>query len=342
MADLTPYPGFANQHTFLRCPNVRLEDVRSGDVAVFGVPQDTTAASRPGARWGPSSIRAASAGLDYFLRSSLDRELVDVETGDTFAYQDDLRLVDCGDLMTYPLDLPRTVESVAADAGAIRARGALPVALGGDHFISYPVCLGVVRALRSANPSLRLGYIHIDGDLDISDDNRTWGRLFHGTNARRIAEIDEIDTSRMVMFGISGVTRRDQWEFVHDAGITMITAGEISRNGARESMERAIEIATEGTDGVYVTCDIDVVDGAFAPGTGAIKLVGISATDLLDAGTALSRVLPSLVGLDVVEVAPEWDPMGRTPVLASSYLTNVLGPSLFTMGSAARRKGDQQ
>lgn len=336
MPDLIPYPVFSNQHTFLRCPSARIEDVAAGDVAVFGVPQDTTAASRPGARWGPASIRAASAGLDYFLRSSLDRELVDVETGQTLAYQDKIRLVDCGDVMTYPLDLPRTVASVSADVAAIRNRGALPVALGGDHFVSYPVCLGVVESLRAANPSFRLGYIHIDGDLDISDDNRTWGRLFHGTNARRIAEIEGVDRTRMVMFGISGVTRRDQWEFVHDEGITMITAGEIARVGARAAMERAIGIAMDGTDGVYVTCDIDVVDGAIAPGTGAIKFVGISASDLLDAGTALSKIVHAIVGLDVVEVAPEWDPMGRTPVLAASYLTNVLEPLLFATGTASR------
>lgn len=337
--ELPPYPVYSNQHTFLRCPAATVEDLRDGQIAIFGVPQDTTAASRPGARWGPSSIRAASSNLDYFLRSSVGRELVDVESGSTFSYLPELPLVDLGDLMTYPLDLPRTVTSIAEDVAAVRARGALPVALGGDHFVSYPVCLGVVKALRAADPDYRLGYIHIDGDLDISDDNRTWGKLFHGTNARRIAEIEGVDRTRMVMYGISGVTRRDQWDFIHDEGITMITAGDIVRRGARETMERAIEIASEGTDGIYVTCDIDVVDGAIAPGTGAVKLGGISADDLLTAGLALSG-LDSIMGLDVVEVAPEWDPMGRTPVLAASYLTNVLGPRLFAMGSAPRAAND--
>ena len=126
---LVPYPAYSNQGTFLRCRRGTIDDVEPGMVTVVGVPQDTTAASRPGARWGPASIRAASAGLDYFLRSTLSGELVDVETGGTFSYRSEVPLMDMGDVMTYPLDMERTVQSVSTDIGVIVARGGLPVGL---------------------------------------------------------------------------------------------------------------------------------------------------------------------------------------------------------------------
>jgi arginase family enzyme len=332
-----PFPVYANQQTFLRCRSGTIADVERDSVVVVGVPQDTTAASRPGARWGPSSIRAATAGLDYFVRSTVNDELVDVSTGRAYRYKQRDVLLDLGDLMTYPLDTSRTVESVSRAVEAIADKGATVVALGGDHFISYPVCRGVVSSLRKRNPSLRMAYIHIDGDLDISDDNRTWGRLFHGTNARRISELPGVDPQRMVMFGISGATRRDQWDFVRDQGITMLTAEDVQTLGPREAMARSIDQVMDGADALYVTCDIDVVNGWEAAGTGAVKLGGLTGADLLEAAAALSSV-DGLVGMDVVEVAPEWDTSGRTPVLAASYAIEVLMSRIFDISEAPPRE----
>src|SRR5262245_25314669 len=106
-------PHYSGGMTFLRAPHSNIADVPQGAIAVVGIPQDTTAASRPGARWGPSAIRAASAELDYFLRSSENEELVRIDDGQSFRYADDgSSLFDCGDLMTFPLDPARTIDVV--------------------------------------------------------------------------------------------------------------------------------------------------------------------------------------------------------------------------------------
>jgi agmatinase len=324
----SPSPSFIDATTFLRCPRVSLEDVASDMVVVIGLPHDSTAATRTGARYGPAAIRQASAGFDYLLNTTRGREVVDVEQRSVVSYRDPSPLVDLGDLTVYPLDPMRTVETVAPVIARIVARGAFPVVLGGDHFISLPAATGFVRGVQEGHEDTRVGYIHVDGDLDISDENPTWGRHFHGTNARRIAEFDAVSAENMVMIGISGSARIDQWEYVRDSGITMFTLADIRREGVDEIVRRAIEIACQGVDATYLTCDIDVLDGAYAPGTGAVKLQGLTPPELLAIGEKLSEA--AIGAADVVEVAPNWDPTGRTPAIAADYLTALLGKRLFS------------
>lgn len=326
-------PNFAGGGTFLRSQPCDIENVPPGATAVIGLPHDTTAASRPGARWGPSSIRSASAELDYFLRSSECQQLVDIETGQMFGYADDSPpLLDCGDLMVFPLDPQHTVDVVAPQVARLVAQHCVPVGLGGDHFVSYPVCKGVAEGIDQRGTGARLGYIQIDADLDISNDNPTWGSLFHGTNARRVSEIPSVSPTNMVMFGTSGYTRKDQWDFVQEAGVTVISVSEVQKLGAEAAMRRAIDIALDGADALYVSCDIDAVDGAFAPGTGGIKFTGMLPPQLFSAGRVLSEV-SELVGVDIVEVAPNLDPTGRTPVIAAAFLAEVLDRRLFSRTS---------
>ena len=281
--------------TFMRRPVSRaLEGV---DAAIVGVPFDSGAGNRPGARFGPRAIREASLLL-WGYNAVLGVAPTEV-----------LRIVDYGDLDVYPVDIEATMESITRAVGAALEAGVRVVALGGDHSISLPL----LRAHAAKYGPLAV--VHYDSHPD------TWDREFgdfpysHGTPFRRAIEEGLIDTQSYVQVGIRGpVVEAAGLEEARQMGAQIITIGEAFELGVPAVAAKIREIVGERL--VYVSLDIDAADPAYAPGTGTPEVGGFTSYQLLQLVRGLRGL--ALVGFDLVEVSPPYDHSGITAILASN------------------------
>jgi agmatinase len=234
------------------------------------------------------------------------------------------RIADVGDFNIFPTDLMKTTDSVTRGVAEITKRGGFPLVLGGDHYVAYPSFEGFARGMAERKPGVRLGYIHIDSHTDFLND---YGGLYsHGTCVRRVSENSAIALKNIAWLGINPPTvDADQYRLWRDHHLKMVTAKDIRERGIEECMRDVMNTAADGVDAVYVSVDIDVVDGSESPGTGWPEFEGILARDFLQVMDMLSH-FDKLKALDLCEVAPEWDPSGRTLKLAARGLLNVLRP----------------
>ena len=287
-------PRFSGVRTFARCPHVTSpQDV---DVAVVGAPFDTATSRRPGARFGPEAIRSASIGLRPY-HPPLD---VDVFGS--------LSVVDWGDLDVTPGNAERTTAQVAAGLEPILGAGVVPVVLGGDH----SVVLGELRAHAAVHGPVAL--VLLDAHADTWDDY--YGeRYFHGTPFRRALEEGLVRSERSIMAGMRGpLYSRSDISDARTMGFEIVPDVELRDLGPAEYGRRVR--SRVGDAPVYMSFDIDVVDPAFAPGTGTPEVAGLDPREVL----ALIRSLAGMrfTGFDVVEVAPAYDGPGETTALLAA------------------------
>lgn len=272
--------------SFLRRNYTR--DLSTADIVVTGIPFDMATSNRPGARFGPRGIRAASVGL---------AEL------DAYPWGFDplqlLRVADYGDCFIdygYPA---RAVEIIEAHAAEIIASGTMMMSLGGDHFITYPL----LRAHAAKFGPLSL--IHFDAHSDTWDDDG--GRLDHGSMFLRALNEGIIDPATSVQIGI-----RTANSSTH--GFTILGAPWVHREGIPAVLDVIREVV--GQNKAYLTFDIDCLDPAFAPGTGTPVSGGLSSAQALEAIRGLAEF--DIVGMDVVEVAPIYDIAEITAIAAAT------------------------
>ncbi len=298
--DGTRSPRYAGLPTFARLP--RREDVPDFDIAVLGVPFDAGVTYRPGARFGPSAIRAASRLLRPYNPAQ------DVSPFEV------AQVVDAGDVDANPFDIAQALDAISGAASELIGPGRLLVALGGDHTISLPL----LRALYAAHGPIAL--VHFDAHLD------TWDTYFgapctHGTPFRRAAEEGLVAKGHSAHVGIRGPLY-DRRDLLDDAelGFTCIHAKDLDVIGVPGVVERIR--AAVGDRPVHVSIDIDVLDPAFAPGTGTPEAGGLTSRELL----AILRGMAGLrlVGADVVEVAPAYDHAEVTAVAAAHLAYDLL------------------
>jgi agmatinase len=301
-------PRFAQPATFMRLPHV--EDLRGLDVAIVGVPFDGGTSYRPGARLGPREIRAQSSLIrpyNYFQK---------------VAPFDRLNVADVGDVDAPPVSIEKCYDAVEARIGAIIEAGARPLVIGGDHSISLPVLRAVAR---QHGP---LALVQFDAHIDTWDEY-FGGKYFHGTPFRRAIEEGVVDGRRFVQVGIRGpMYGEDDFDFHREHGITMIDIDQVKDRGVAWVAGRVREIASGP---VYVTFDIDSVDPAFAPGTGTPEIGGLTSYEAQRLVRALAGL--SLVGADIVEVAPPFDGPGQITALLAA---NVAFELLCAMAPAGR------
>ncbi|MDI3327785.1 MAG: agmatinase [Alicyclobacillaceae bacterium] len=257
---------------------------------IYGMPMDWTVSFRPGARLGPRRIREASAGLEEYS-PYLDRHLGEI------------RFYDAGDI-PLPFGNPvRSLERIREVAGRILDDGKIPIGLGGEHLVTW----GPVRAAAERYPDLAV--LHLDAHADLREEYE--GEEYsHASVMRRIVEL--LGGDRVWQFGIRSGTRE---EFRFARATTRFYPFEVLP-GLGEAVE-----ALRGRP-VYVTVDIDVVDPAFAPGTGTAEPGGISSAELFRAVHQLRGL--RVVGFDLVEVAPNLDPTEQTSILAAKVIREVL------------------
>jgi agmatinase len=307
--------------SFLRAPLRSFDDIPEGTVAVFGVPTDWTLGTRPGTRYGPRAIRESSTQLAYYLHTARDGQMIDVRNGRPVQFDAGAaRVVDLSDVPIFPVDVSRTAESIAAAESAVLRAGAFPVMLGGDHYVTYPAMRAFTEHVQEQGR--RCGFIQLDAHFDLVDDNPVFGRHYHGSLSRRIAELPGIRPENMAWIGINGYVRVEQLEFVDSSGAWAATRQDVRRRGAGPVAADAIERAAAGCDEVYLSIDIDVVDGGAASGAGSVNVDGLTPGEFLDCVDILADA--PLGGIDLVEVSPPLDPSGYTARLAALALSNLI------------------
>ena len=282
------------------------------DVAIVGAPTDDLVSDRPGARFGPRAIRAGSSPPGPHLEAGVDAMA-------------ELRMVDYGDAAVVPADPVRTHEAIERTVGEVLAAGAIPIVLGGDHSIAEPD----IRAC--AGRYGPLGLVHFDTHTDTGTE--VFGvEVSHGTPMYRLVEQGHVDPSRYVQIGLRGYWPGPQeFAWQRERGITSFFMHDVLELGIKAVVDRALEIVGEGP--VYVTVDVDVLDPAFAPGTGTPEPGGMTSSDLLWACRTLAERL-ELVGAEVVEVIPT--AVGSADVTA--LVADRIVRELLT-GMALRRRG---
>jgi agmatinase len=267
------------------------------DIAIIGAPFDVAVTNRPGARFGPRAIRAAS----YLTQWSLNHLGLGIEP---FHY---LRGVDTGDAICIPGTIERSHDAIRAKVNEVMeaAPGCIPIVLGGDHSITFPAA-GTVADRHGR----RVGIVHFDAHADAANDS--WGvSLSHGTPMRRLIEEGHVAGRNFVQVGLRGY-----WppppvlEWMVEQGMHSHFMSEIEERGFDPVLAEAIEQALDGPELVYLSVDIDVLDPAFAPGTGTPEPGGLDARELLRAVRRIATRVP-LAGMDVVEVSPPYDGPGE-------------------------------
>ena len=298
--DATIVPRYGGAPTFARLP--RWDEVDRADVVVLGVPFDSGVSYRPGARFGPSHIRESSRLL---------RPYNPAQKISPFAAQ---QVVDGGDIATNPFSIDEALASIQQHAAAVLKTGAALVTLGGDHTIALPL----LRAMHAVHGPIAV--VHFDAHLD------TWDTYFgadytHGTPFRRASEEGLLAANSCLHIGIRGpLYTADDLTSDGDLGFQIIHSVEMDAIGAEGVIERMR--ARVGDRPVYVSIDIDVLDPAFAPGTGTPEAGGFTSRELLAIIRGFAGV--NLVGADIVEVAPAYDHAQITGIAASHVVYELL------------------
>jgi agmatinase len=298
--DARAVPRFAGPGTFARLPG--LADLDHADVAVLGVPFDSGVSYRPGARFGPGAVRAASKLLRPY-HPALDVHPWGVQ-----------QVADAGDLAVNPFNIEDAVAAIEAGARQTLESAGKLVAIGGDHTIALPL----LRATRARRGPCAL--VHFDAHLD------TWDTYFgasytHGTPFRRAAEEGLLDLEHSIHVGIRGplYAATDLTDDA-DLGYAIVSTADLSAGGVPAALERIR--ARVGERALYVSVDIDVLDPAHAPGTGTPEPGGLTTRELQELLRGLAGL--ELAGADVVEVAPAYDHAEITALAAAQVAYELL------------------
>jgi len=237
--------------------------------------------------------------------------------------------VDVGDFDIDPTDIMKTTTSVVTGVEQIVKRGGRPVVLGGDHYIAYPCFEGFVRGMSERKENLRVGYLHVDTHSDFRFEYGPLGKFNHATSARRVSENRAASYRSMAWLGLNGsVLDAEMYRTFKRERLKMVTAKMIREQGAVAAVRQVMETVASGVDAVYLTVDIDVVNGGEARGTGAPVFNGIEARTFLEMMEVLSTY-DIIRSIDLCEVAPGLDPAGTTADLAVAGLLTLLERRLF-------------
>ena len=300
--DALAVPRFAGVRTFARLPAIG--EVAGADVAVVGAPFDGATTFRGGSRFGPAAIREASLLL---------RPYNDALALSPFAA---VQVADAGDAPASPIGVEDAHRAIEDSAATITASGGRVLGLGGDHSVSLPF----LRAAARQHGALSL--LQLDAHTDTWD-SYFGARLTHGTMFRRAVEEGVIDATRSVQIGLRGsLYGAEDPEDNAALGFSTLLARDFDAAGVAGALELA---GARLRSPVYVTVDIDVLDPAFAPGTGTPEAGGLTSRELLAVLRGLAPLELDIAGADVVEVSPPYDPSGATAVAAANAAYELVG-----------------
>ena len=297
----TIVPRFAGPSTFARLPELR--DVSRCDIAILGIPFDAGTSYRPGARFGPQSIRQASRHLRTQYHPSYDTE--------PFVEQ---QVADAGDISCNPFNIEEAVGQIQMAATEMLGKVDSIISLGGDHTIALPL----LRAVNHFHGPVAL--VHFDAHLD------TWDTYFgapytHGTPFRRAAEEKLFLDHASMHVGIRGpLYSRDDLDNDEELGFKVVHCDEFQKEGLDHVASRIKERV--GDNPMYLSIDIDVLDPAHAPGTGTPEIAGISSRELLGVLREFDGL--NIISADVVEVSPAYDHAELTSLAAATIVYEII------------------
>ncbi|HTV46270.1 MAG TPA: agmatinase [Stellaceae bacterium] len=307
-----PYAGVATLLDLPHRPDAAdLPDFAGLDVALVGVPMDLGVTNRPGARFGPRAVRAVERIGPY------NHALGIAPRGECAA-------ADIGDVplrSRYSLD--QSIADIAAFYARIAKAGVHPVAVGGDHSVTYPI-------LKSLGAERPLGLVHIDAHCDTMGEVEG-SKFHHGGPFRQAVLAGALDPERTVQIGIRGPAEI-LWGFSYESGMTVLHIEDVDRLGIAGVIEKARQIVGDGP--TYISFDVDGLDPAYAPGTGTPETGGLAPRE----AQAILHGLKGLdiVGGDVVEIAPQYDATTNTAMVGAQMLFEIF--SLIVLGSRFTRR----
>ena len=297
-------PRFAGVPTFMRLPLVSLTDAKADktEIGIVGVPFDGGTSNRPGPRHGPRQLR----DLSTMIRTTHPKSGVN-----PFELKN---CADMGDAPVNPIDLMASLDMITDFYAEMSKRNITPLTAGGDHLISYPI----LRALGADNP---VGMIHFDAHTDMNDTYFGDSNYTHGTPFRRAIEQGYLDPKRTIQIGIRGVKySATDFDWALEQGVRIIEIEEFFERGVASVMAEARELV--GNKPTYVSFDIDCIDPAFAPGTGTPEIGGFTTFQAQQVVRKLEGL--NLIGADLVEVSPPFDPSGGTAWVGVSIMFELL------------------
>jgi guanidinopropionase len=296
--DAALVPRFAGMPSFFRLPFIT--DAHLVDVALVGVPFDGGTTNRAGARHGPREIRN---------QSSLMRRI----NANGVSPYETLRVADLGDAPINPINLLDSLTKIKEFFKPIAAASAIPITAGGDHLITLPILRGI-----AGQP---VGLVHFDAHSDTNDTYFGDNPYTHGSPFRRAVEENLIDPKRAVQIGIRGSYYYDSdLDFARATGFRIITMEEFSTRSVDDVMDEARHIV--GTQPCYISFDIDSLDPSIAVGTGTPEIGGFTAREAQSMVRKLRGL--NIIGADVVEVSPPFDPSGLTALAGATMMFELL------------------
>ncbi len=303
LTELQIRPRYTGVPTFMRCQYNNNDKIWNNiDIGLIGVPFDGGVTNRPGARHGPREIRNQSSLIRTINQSSgiCPYELCTV--------------ADLGDAwIEKPFHLESSLDEIAAFYGRVQAANVAPVSAGGDHSITLPI-------LRSIAKDRPVGMVHFDAHCDTGDDY-LGSRFHHGAPFRRAVEEGLLDPKRTIQIGIRGsLNDRNVWKFSHDSGMRVVYIEEYFDLGPKGVIEETRKIVRDGP--TYISFDVDGLDPVYAPGTGTPEVGGYSTLEAQMMIRGLQGL--NLIGGDVVEVAPPFDPSGNTALVGATMMFEIL------------------
>jgi len=300
MQDPQVRPRYSGLPTFMRAPY--RESVEGLDIALVGVPFDGGVTNRTGARHGPREVRN---------QSSLMRK-INQATG--INPYEGLEIADIGDAwLEKPFNLEAALDEIADVFHAVHDAGVVPISVGGDHSVTLPIFRGIAK-------DRPVGMVHFDAHCDTGDDY-LGSKFHHGAPFRRAVEEGLLDPKRTIQIGIrGGVNDLDIWKFSHDSGMRVIYMEEFYEMGWKAVVEEARRVVGDGP--TYLSFDVDGLDPVYAPGTGTPEVGGITTVEALMMLRGMQGL--NLVGGDVVEVAPPFDPSGNTALVGATLMFEIL------------------
>ena len=301
---------FVGLCSFGKYPYVGDWDAIDADIAILGAPFDFGTQYRPGARFGPRAIREASTLFSFGHAGAYDHE-DDI----TYLTEDKGRIVDIGDADIIHTDTQQSHANIETGVRAILKAGAIPVVLGGDHSVNIPC----INAFCDEEP---FHLIQVDAHLDFVDE-RHGVTAGHGNPMRRAAEKDYV--KGLSQIGIRNVssTAKEGYDDARAFGSDIISVRQFRAIGVAAVLDRIPK-----GERYYVTIDIDGFDPSIAPGTGTPSHGGFLYYEILELMDGLARQ-GHIIGLDLMEVAPDYDQTGSTSTLAAQILLNTIGRILY-------------
>ncbi len=293
-------PRYTGVPTFLRAPYE--EELGNVDIGLVGVPFDGGVTNRTGARHGPREIRNQSSLMRRMHQSS------------GISPHDLARVADVGDAWVQsPFHLENSLDEIAEFFIRLNEASVTPLSAGGDHSITLPI----LRAIAKTGP---VGMVHFDAHCDTGDDY-LGSKFHHGAPFRRAVEEGLLDPERTIQIGIRGsVNEPDIWKFSHDSGMRVIYMEEFYELGIKRVIDEARRVV--GIGPTYISFDVDGLDPVYAPGTGTPEVGGFSSMEAQFMIRGLKGL--NLIGGDVVEVAPPFDPSGNTALVGATMMFEIL------------------